>query len=92
LWVIFALLDPDPESGYGSIELIESGSNPDHDSKHCLALSRRQMANERWDYAAHLCESNTSVAGGENGLAQLPHAARQAVDLLYRVLQVSNKK
>jgi hypothetical protein len=27
LWVIFALLDPDPE--YGSTDLIESGSNPD---------------------------------------------------------------
>jgi hypothetical protein len=25
-WVIFALLDPEPESGYGSTDLIESGS------------------------------------------------------------------
>jgi hypothetical protein len=30
LWVIFALLDPDPES----TDLIESGSNPDPDLKH----------------------------------------------------------
>ncbi len=30
-WVIFAL--PDPDSGY--TDLIESGSNPDPDSKHC---------------------------------------------------------
>jgi hypothetical protein len=31
LWVIFALLDldPDSESVYGSTDLIESGSNPD---------------------------------------------------------------
>ncbi len=31
LWVIFSLLDPDldSESGYGSTDLIESGSNPD---------------------------------------------------------------
>jgi hypothetical protein len=31
LWVIFALLDPDPDSEYefGSRDLIESGSNPD---------------------------------------------------------------
>jgi hypothetical protein len=33
LWVIFALLDPDPDSEYGSgsgyTNLIESGSNPD---------------------------------------------------------------
>jgi hypothetical protein len=31
LWVIFALLNPDPdfESGYGSTDLIESGPNPD---------------------------------------------------------------
>jgi hypothetical protein len=29
LWVIFALLDPDPDSGSGSTDLIESGSNPD---------------------------------------------------------------
>ncbi len=33
LWVIFALLDPYPdcESGYGSRNTIESGSNPDTD-------------------------------------------------------------
>ncbi len=30
LWVIFALMDPDPES----TDLIESGSNPDPDLKH----------------------------------------------------------
>jgi hypothetical protein len=31
LWIIYALLDPDPdyESGYGSTDLIEPGSNPD---------------------------------------------------------------
>jgi hypothetical protein len=30
MWAIFALLDPGPdsESGYGSTDLIESGSNP----------------------------------------------------------------
>jgi hypothetical protein len=26
LWLIFALLDPDPDSGFGSTEPIESGS------------------------------------------------------------------
>jgi hypothetical protein len=31
LWVIFALLDPDPDSG--STSPIESGSNPDPDLK-----------------------------------------------------------
>ncbi len=36
LWVNFALLDPDPdfESGNRSIDLIESGSNPNPDPKH----------------------------------------------------------
>ncbi len=29
LWVIFSLLDPDSGSGYGSTDLIVSGSNPD---------------------------------------------------------------
>jgi hypothetical protein len=29
LWVLFALLDPDPDSESGSTDLIESGSNPD---------------------------------------------------------------
>jgi hypothetical protein len=29
LWVIFALLDPDSESGSGSTDPIESGFNPD---------------------------------------------------------------
>jgi hypothetical protein len=35
LWVIFALLDTDPdsESGYVSTDLIDSGSNPDSDPK-----------------------------------------------------------
>jgi hypothetical protein len=35
LWVIFPLLDPDPDSEYGSgsTDLIESGSNPDPDPK-----------------------------------------------------------
>ncbi len=28
LWVIFALLDPDPDSQSGSTDPIESGSNP----------------------------------------------------------------
>ncbi len=29
MWVIFALLDPDPDSESGSTDLIESGSNPE---------------------------------------------------------------
>jgi hypothetical protein len=33
LLVIFALLDPD--SGYGSTDMTESGSNPDPDPKQC---------------------------------------------------------
>ncbi len=35
LWVIFALLDPDSESGSGSTDPIESGSNPDPDPQPC---------------------------------------------------------
>ncbi len=39
MWVIYALLHPDPDSqsGYGSGDPIESGSNPypDPDPKHC---------------------------------------------------------
>jgi hypothetical protein len=34
LWVIFALVDPDPDSGSEFSDLIESGSNPDLDPKH----------------------------------------------------------
>jgi hypothetical protein len=34
MWIIFALLDPNSDSGYGSTDLIESGSNPD--PKHWL--------------------------------------------------------
>ncbi len=36
LWVIFALLSPDPDSGSGSTGPIESGSNPDPDPKPCF--------------------------------------------------------
>jgi hypothetical protein len=45
LWVIFALLDPDPDSasGYGSTDLIESGSNPDPDPKGYQKLSMQKM-------------------------------------------------
>jgi hypothetical protein len=32
LWVIFALLDPDPDSECGSTDPIESGFNPDPDT------------------------------------------------------------
>jgi hypothetical protein len=32
LWVIFALLDPDPDSESGTTDPIESGSNPDPDT------------------------------------------------------------
>jgi hypothetical protein len=35
LWGIFALLDLDSEFGSGSTYLIESGSNPHPDPKHC---------------------------------------------------------
>ncbi len=40
LWVIYALLDSDPdsESGSGSTDLIESGFNSDPDLKHWLHL------------------------------------------------------
>jgi hypothetical protein len=34
-WVIFALLDPDCESGSGSRDPNESGSNLDPDPQHC---------------------------------------------------------
>ncbi len=44
LWVIFAVLDPDPESGsgYGSTHLIESGSNMDPDPE-SETLSKKIM-------------------------------------------------
>ncbi len=37
MWVIFALLDSDPDSktGSGSTDPIESGSNPDPDPQPC---------------------------------------------------------
>ncbi len=38
LWVIFALLDPDPDSG--STDLIESGSNWDPDPQPCFSHSK----------------------------------------------------
>jgi hypothetical protein len=38
----FALLDPDSESGYGSTDLTESGSNPDPDPKHCTEYCTRR--------------------------------------------------
>jgi hypothetical protein len=39
LWVIFALLDPDSESGSGFTDPIESGSNWDPDPQPCLKAS-----------------------------------------------------
>jgi hypothetical protein len=40
LWVIFALLDPDPNSGSGSTDLIESGSNPEPDPQPCRQVEQ----------------------------------------------------
>jgi hypothetical protein len=39
--VIFALLYPDPDSESGSTDLIESGSNPDPNPKHCFIVTVR---------------------------------------------------
>jgi hypothetical protein len=41
LWVIFALLDPDPDSESGATDPIESGSNPDPDPQPCLIFLRK---------------------------------------------------
>jgi hypothetical protein len=46
LWVLFVLLDPDPESGSWSTELIESGSNSD--LKYCLPSSFLSPTFVRW--------------------------------------------
>jgi hypothetical protein len=48
LWVIFDLLDPDPdcESGPGSSDTIEKGSNPDLDPKHCSLVIQVTVAVE----------------------------------------------
>jgi hypothetical protein len=35
LWVIFSLLDPDPDCESGSGDPIDSGYNPDPDPQHC---------------------------------------------------------
>ncbi len=45
LWVIFALLDPDPDSEYGSgsSDLIESGSNPDPDPNPFFVSEERDL-------------------------------------------------
>jgi hypothetical protein len=44
LWVIFARLDPDPDSEYGSgsTDPIEYGSNTDPDPQPCLQLKSYQ--------------------------------------------------
>ncbi len=42
LWVIFALLDPDPNSESGSTDPIESGSNPDPDPQPWMQCTTRQ--------------------------------------------------
>jgi hypothetical protein len=39
MWVIFALLDPDSESGSGSTDPTESGSNLDPDPQPWLTVS-----------------------------------------------------
>ncbi len=47
--VIFALVDSDPDSKSGSTDLIESGSNPDLDPKHCckqMTKSEKVKKNE----------------------------------------------
>ncbi len=52
VWVIFALLDldPDSKSGYGSTDLIEKGSNPDpkHHGKYYKTRDQSGGSIVRW--------------------------------------------
>jgi hypothetical protein len=43
LWVMFALLDPDSKSGYGSTDLVESGSYPDPDPIQCHQQTKENL-------------------------------------------------
>jgi hypothetical protein len=55
LWVIFALLNPDPDSeigsGYGSTDLLESGSNQYPDLEHCFKVADLQYKIVREKYS-----------------------------------------
>ncbi len=52
MWLIFALLDPDPDSELGTTDLIEPVSNPDPDpklwDKHQIISKELQKRNEYW--------------------------------------------
>jgi hypothetical protein len=66
LWVIFALLDPDPDSEsrsrYRRSDLIESGSNPDPDPKHCFRYLSSTLATPRPFTPLFLLPLSPSVA------------------------------
>jgi hypothetical protein len=80
LWVIFALVDPDPDSEYGSgfTDPIESGSNPD--PQPCLedtgkivkdgadALLLRLCGGQAVPGAAH--HRRAEQTGGQTGLGE----------------------
>ncbi len=58
MWVIFALLDPDPDSGSGSTGPIESGSNPDtNPDRHSATLVK--YSGKSYILALHLVEMDT---------------------------------
>jgi hypothetical protein len=63
VWVIFALLDPDPNSEYGSgsNDLIESGTNTDLDPKPWLSPS------QGWGFLFELIFSLLYVSRQEPG-------------------------
>ncbi len=59
LWVIFALLDPDPdfEYGSGSTDPIEYGSNPDPDPQPCVQQTPMGNTSPSYLGTANLMES-----------------------------------
>jgi hypothetical protein len=62
----FAVLDPDPDSGsgYGSNDLIESGSNLDPDPKHCVKICRRGLV----ETLQHVTQSRLICAAVDHSL------------------------
>jgi hypothetical protein len=76
LWVIFAFLEPNPDCESGSVDPIESGSNPDPDPQHRKTVNQSNNLTFWQIQLAHLLIESVIkhfVAGLESNGSTFPY-------------------
>ncbi len=84
LWVVFALLDPDPGSESESSDLIESGFNPFPDPKNWLYFIRNSKARKS--------KKNPTWAEGFAGVAVFTWASKKEEEKKLKTVKTSTRR